>query len=488
LTGWAHKKHHPVFIYQVKGVPMDQRQFHQHVNSSGLEGSVRSEAWRIYHADGPQPALEFVARVVAEMPPPAPSLRKQPVDYRVWGREFIDEKALTQMNDAARLPVAVAGALMPDAHLGYGLPIGGVLATEDAVIPYAVGVDIACRMMLTVYPLEADVLNQPDEFRRIQKVVMDNTIFGAGLAGLNDGSLDHEVLNAGKWEATPLLRSLRPTAIRQLGTSGGGNHFADVGAFTLDADWGEFGLAPGQYLALLTHSGSRGVGARIAEHYSKLAMSLMPSLDESVKHLAWLPLESEAGAEYWYAMTLAGEFASANHHTIHDRFAKGLGLKPLVSLENHHNFAWREMVMIDEAPREVIVHRKGATPAGEGVLGIIPGTMADRGYVVRGKGNIASLNSASHGGGRQMSRTQAKKTIPPEEQQAYLSARGVTLIGGGLDEAPQAYKRIEDVMGAQSDLVDIVGMFQPRLVRMADDTPPWKKQAVPEGIVDVEGD
>jgi tRNA-splicing ligase RtcB len=469
---------------------MDRRQFDQLVASSKLDGAQRKEAWRIYHTDSPDSAVAYVEGIAAVQPiqPEPIALRENAVPYRVWGAEQIDEAALAQMQAAARLPVAVAGALMPDAHLGYGLPIGGVLATENTVIPFAVGVDIACRMMLTVYPIEAATLAQPDEFEQIKNIVLENTIFGAGAAGLNDGTLEHEVLDESRWTATNLLRGLRNTAIYQLGTSGTGNHFVDVGTFTLKQAWTEFNLPAGQYLALITHSGSRGVGYKIADHYSKLAMSLMPTLDTTVKHLAWLSLDSEAGQEYWHAMELAGEFASANHHIIHARFAKVMAVTPIVSVENHHNFAWRETVNVDGEKREVIVHRKGATPAGKGVLGIIPGTMADVGYIVRGKGNAPSINSASHGGGRMMSRNKAKKTIKPQEQAKYLKAHGVTLLGGGLDEAPQAYKRIEKVIAAQSDLVEIVGVFQPRLVRMADDTPPWKKKAAPSGIVDAEGD
>jgi tRNA-splicing ligase RtcB len=304
---------------------------------------------------------------------------------------------------------------------------------------------------------------------------------------LNDGSLEHPVLDEANWQATPLLRGLRQTAIYQLGTSGGGNHFVDIGVFTLTEENNPLGLQVGEYLALLTHSGSRGVGYKVASHYSRLAMSLLPHLDKTVRHLAWLSLDSEAGQEYWYAMELAGAFASANHHTIHARIGKALGVEPVASVENHHNFAWHERVTVGGVEYDAVVHRKGATPAGKGVFGIIPGTMADIGYVVMGKGEPTSLQSASHGGGRVMSRTYAKNTITPEEQAAYLVEKGVTLIGGGLDESPQAYKRIEAVIAAQQDLVSVVGTFQPRLVRMAADSE-VNVGTLPSGIVDAEGD
>jgi tRNA-splicing ligase RtcB (3'-phosphate/5'-hydroxy nucleic acid ligase) len=139
-------------------------------------------------------------------------------------------------------------------------------------------------------------------------------------------------------------------------------------------------------------------------------------------------------------------------------------------VENHHNFAWRETVLDESGrEREAIVHRKGATPAGSGVLGIIPGTMGDAGYLVRGRGLAASLNSASHGAGRAMSRRSALERITKTVRDQYLRERGVTLLGGGVDEAPQAYKRIEEVIRAQDDLVEIIGTFTPRIVRMADE-------------------
>ena len=199
-------------------------------------------------------------------------------------------------------------------------------------------------------------------------------------------------------------------------------------------------------------------------------MRLQPELDPAVKHLAWLDIDGQEGQEYWVAMNLAGRFASANHAVIHRAVAQAAGLQEVASVENHHNFAWREQL---PDGRTVFVHRKGATPAGEGVLGVIPGSMADPGYVVRGRGLPEGLNSASHGAGRQLSRKKAIATISKRERDAYLAERGVRLLGGGLDESPQAYKRIEDVIAAQSDLVSIVGKFTPRIVRMADDGKDW---------------
>jgi tRNA-splicing ligase RtcB len=225
----------------------------------------------------------------------------------------------------------------------------------------------------------------------------------------------------------------------------------------------ELGLPAGEYLALLSHSGSRGAGATVADHYSKLAMDLHPELPKELRHLAWLDLDSDAGREYWAAMQLMGQYAAANHACIHHHVVKALGAKVLLDIENHHNFAWKE----EHDGETVIVHRKGATPAGVGVLGIIPGSMGAPGFVVRGKGNEASLNSAAHGAGRRMSRKQAKKSFTWSDVKKYLRERDVTLLSAGLDEVPMAYKDIHEVMAAQADLVETLARFDPRLVKMA---------------------
>jgi len=389
-------------------------------------------------------------------------LREVALPYPVWGRENIDPGSLAQMDNAMRLPITVAGALMPDAHLGYGLPIGGVLATENTVIPYAVGVDIACRMRLSLYAVSPYLLGQkPGLF---ENSLWEQTAFGMGAQWQGKQRAEHEVLDDGAWKATGLLKGLQDNAARQLGTSGTGNHFVEWGAFRLDEPL--LGLAPGEYLALLSHSGSRSVGFKIADRYSKLAREVHPDLDAAVRHLAWLSLDSEEGQEYWLSMELAGRFASANHYVIHHRVAAAVGLKEVGVVENHHNFAWSEKL---PDGRSVIVHRKGATPAGEGVLGIIPGSMGDAGYLVRGRGVAASLASASHGAGRLMSRRAALDSISKSARDDYLRKSGVVLLGGGMDESPQAYKPIDQVIAAQSDLVELLGKFTPRIVRMADE-------------------
>src|SRR5262245_54308098 len=386
--------------------------------------------------------------------------RTSDAPYTVWG-ENLESDALTQMRNACKLPVAAAGALMPDAHVGYGLPIGGVLATHDAVIPYAVGVDIACRMKMTVLDLPVATLANDQAW--LTKAIERETRFGIG--GSFKTRRQHDVMDA-DWNVTRLTAHLKDRAWAQLGTSGSGNHFVEFGVVTvLNAD---VGLPTGKYLALLSHSGSRGTGAQIAQHYSTLARNSHPELPKELSYLAWLDLSSEPGQEYWSAMELMGQYAAANHALIHAHIARALGVEVRLDLENHHNYAWRERHLLpDGTERDVIVHRKGATPAGAGVLGIIPGSMGTPGYVVRGKGSAASLRSAAHGAGRRMSRTRAKASLTWDVAKRLLKERGVTLLSAGLDEVPMAYKDIDEVMAAQRDLVEPLARFEPRLVKMA---------------------
>ncbi len=400
-------------------------------------------------------AGEF-AKALLRAPKP---LRVGTAPWLQWGTD-LEPEAVNQLARACQLPISVAGALMPDAHVGYGLPIGGVLATENAVIPYAVGVDIACRMKMTVldWPLR-DLDRKRD---RLVRAIEQETRFGVG-ASFKDRR-EHSVLDL-DWSVSPVTKQSKDRAWAQLGTSGSGNHFVEFGVFSTDQKVGE--LAPGQYAALLSHSGSRGTGAAVCDRYSKLAMEQHPELPKELKHLGWLSLESAEGQEYWEAMELMGQYAAANHALIHEHISKNLGTTVLLDVENHHNFAWRERHTIQGQERDVVVHRKGATPAGVGVSGIIPGSMATPGFLVRGLGNPESLHSASHGAGRVMSRTKALDTFEWEKVNRVLRERNVHLISAGLDEVPMVYKDIHSVMSAQSDLVEVLGKFQPRLVKMA---------------------
>lgn len=425
-------------------------------------------------ANADDPIWGSVARAL--MTPAGRPLRSEPAPLGIWGRvgEDIDQASVDQVRRACELPIAAAAALMPDAHVGYGLPIGGVLATRNAVIPFAVGVDIACRMKVTVLDLDPGLLDTDAGRERLTDAIETETRFGVGAEfgkrgdGRNSRRRDHAVMDE-DWSVTPVTNRLKDKAHAQLGTSGSGNHFVEFGVLTVEDGEPDrpLGLGPGRYLALMSHSGSRGSGAAVCDLYARLATDLHPELDAQHRHLAWLDLDSQPGREYWEAMNLMGRYASANHACIHHHIARNLGAEVLAGVENHHNFAWEERHTIDGVEETLIVHRKGATPAGVGVLGVIPGSMADPAFIVVGKDGAGSLSSASHGAGRVMSRTQAKNSFRWASVKDLLRERGVTLISAGIDENPGVYKDIRRVIAQQSDLVRPVARFDPRLVKMA---------------------
>lgn len=398
---------------------------------------------------------EFARELTADEVEPL----RQAIEYQTWGDD-IDDGAHAQMRDACRVPSAVGAALMPDAHIGYGLPIGGVLACDGAVIPYAVGVDIACRMKLSVLDMPADALTKRRNL--LEEALMGGTRFGVGVE--HRPKQQHPVLDQ-DWDVTRITREKKDTAWKQLGTSGSGNHFVEFGLLTLAERDDELNLDAGEYLALLSHSGSRGAGAAVCSTYSAIAQRMLPAGCSELGRLSWLDLQSEAGQEYWAAMNLMGDYAAANHAVIHRLVAKLAGAKVIAGVENHHNFAWKEF----HGDKEVVVHRKGATPAAAGELGVIPGSMADPAFVVRGRGNPASLTSASHGAGRRMSRKKAKDTYRFNAVKQDLAKKGITVLAAGSDEVPGVYKDIRQVMAAQQDLVDVVAQFDPKIVRMCGD-------------------
>ena len=408
-----------------------------------------------------------VWRKVAEVLSPSKAevstyeLRATSLPYTIYGAENIDQLAKSQMEMAMRLPITVSGALMPDGCAGYGLPIGGVLATtDDVVIPYAVGKDIGCRMSLTILDAEADFLEKHQD--RAVEALINNTAFG--LDGIVPYKQYHPLFDRSEFKDIPILKKLRDKAVRQLGSSGKGNHFVDICEVELPQT-NALKLPDGKYIGILSHSGSRGLGAAIADYYTAIAKETC-KLPRQAGPFAWLSLNTEAGQEYWICMEIAGEYSAINHEFIHFNVAKALRLKPIGNVSNHHNFAWRERL---PDGREIIIHRKGATPAHLGELGIIPGSMATLGYIVSGKGNAESLFSASHGAGRTMSRLDARNSISRYALKKYLAENDVTLIGGTPEEAPQAYKDINKVIESQKELVNIEGMIIPRIVRMSED-------------------
>ncbi len=397
-------------------------------------------------------------RAAESSPASAPhGKRESDAPWCMWGSD-IDPAAIEQMQNACRLPISVQGALMPDAHVGYGLPIGGVLATDNAVIPYAVGVDIACRMKLTVIDMPVNSLERHRD--ELIRVLESQTLFGAGREFSKPH--DHPVMHE-DWDFCKAVAQTKSKARGQLGTSGSGNHFVEYGTLTLPEAIRD--LPAGTYLAILSHSGSRGAGSIIANHFSKVARDLHKKLPRQMQHLGWLSLTSDAGRDYWRAMHLMGMYAAANHEIIHHKLTRALKSQMLFQMENHHNFAWKET----HGGRNVIVHRKGATPAGVGVLGMIPGSMASPGFLVRGKGEAASLNSAAHGAGRLLSRSEAKNRFAWSNVRRELEAAGITVLSAGVDEVPGAYKDIHKVMREQADLVEIIARFDPKIVKMAKD-------------------
>jgi tRNA-splicing ligase RtcB len=298
---------------------------------------------------------EFAKALLNSPPPP----RAEPVKYRQWG-SGLESEAIMQMEKACLLPISVAGALMPDAHVGYGLPIGGVLATEGAVIPYAVGVDIACRMKMTILDIPVRDLEQKQD--RLTRAIEAETRFGVGATFKQ--RREHDVMDA-DWSVSGVTKQNKDRAWSQLGSSGSGNHFVEFGTFTTHgpiATAGQKELPAGTYVALLSHSGSRGTGAAVCDYYSKLAFAKRrDSLPSELLRLAWLSLDSQEGQEYWNAMELMGRYAAANHALIHKHVAQNLGANVLLDLENHRKRAshgMHELLTRKSNPRN-FCRRKG---------------------------------------------------------------------------------------------------------------------------------
>ena len=374
----------------------------------------------------------------------------------------IPYNAIEQMNEVMRIPPAEDGALMPDAHQGYAMPIGGVVGLDNAVSPSFVGYDIACRMTVSLLDLTPDALlkNKADIAYHMNQV----TRFGLG--SMFEVRRDHSVMSNPLWEELPNLKALKPKAQEQLGSSGGGNHFFDalIGEVLIQVPWllgvdGAMLEVGDSFTAIMTHSGSRGTGYKTATYYQKLAVKETKQKYTGIRQgYEWLSLDSEAGKEYWAAMNLMGEYAQANHDRIHYHFASSSGIMPYHKYENHHNFAWKE--------DGLIVHRKGATPASQGEVGIIPGTSSTHSFLVEGLGNPLSLNSSSHGAGRPFSRTEAKRRYNQEEYDAKVDPN-ILMFGVAQDETFMSYKDIDRVISVQDGvLVKVVARMSPQIVIM----------------------
>lgn len=380
-------------------------------------------------------------------------MRERPVAYKLWldPEMPVDGGAIDQLKTALSLPVAVGGAGMPDLHKGYSLPIGGVVVLDNAISPAFVGYDISCMMMLTILDTDDEFPAQLEREEVRQDFlgwVLASTSFGLGSVS---GKVDHKVMADPLWNESMHLKHLKQLAASQLGSSGAGNHFADV-VSGVHADGCPF-------VGLLTHSGSRGVGNKIGHVFSDLADRSAAARFKFPTGYGWFDLRSDLGHEYKQVMELMGAYALANHELIHAKFLKVSGFNRKEMVTNKHNFAW-----VDEAG--LVYHRKGATPAHAGQAGIIPGSSGSPSYLVEGKGNPESWYSASHGAGRPYSRTEAKRRFDAGTFRDHMHANGITYHGIASDETVAAYKDINKVIQAQSDLIDITAVMLPKVVVM----------------------
>ncbi len=381
---------------------------------------------------------------------------------KLW-LDDIEGQALAQAKNLANLPFTYKHvAIMPDAHPGYGMPIGGVLATENAIIPNAVGVDIGCGMCAvrtTLTEIARDDL----------KKILGSQKSKRGIRALIPVGFKHQTTAQNPelmpdLEAVDKVKKSRVVQLieagqKQLGTLGGGNHFIEIQS-------GNDG-----YIWLMIHSGSRNIGLKIASYYNQLAVKMNEKWRSSVPkkwELAFLPLDSAKGWDYMAEMQYCVDFALANRKLMMERAKEAIAevipdvdFAPLINIA--HNYA----VMEEHFGKKVTVHRKGATRARQGEYGIIPGSQGSMSFIVTGKGNPESFSSCSHGAGRVLGRKQAQRNLDLKEQQKILDDLGVLhelRAKRGLDEAPGAYKDITKVMASQTDLVDIAVSLKPLAV------------------------
>lgn len=370
-----------------------------------------------------------------------------------WGAENIDPQTIEQASRTAKLPFVEGHvALMPDAHVGIGSTVGSVIPTQNAIIPSAIGVDIGCGMCAMQLDIKAGQLG---DLSGLMPDIEEAIPGGKGKSSRTDlyDSIDIEK-EIGWWGGTEATSKLKSKAIDQCGTLGSGNHFFEI---CLDEN---------DYVWLVLHSGSRGIGNELAKGHIKGARSLMERyfIELEDKDLAYYVEGTEEFQRYISDMLWAQEYAFLNRKVMMDRAyyafrnyigRKGWGVCSSVQQINcHHNFTQKE----NHHGKNLWITRKGAIKAAKGDLGIIPGSMGARSYIVRGLGNPASYNSCSHGAGRQYSRTKAKELFSPEilaarmEGKVWNADRAQYLV----DEIPDAYKPIEAVMEAQKDLVEVV--------------------------------
>lgn len=383
------------------------------------------------------------------------------VPIKMW-LDDIEDGALDQARNLANLPFVFKHiAIMPDAHQGYGMPIGGVMATKGVVIPNAVGVDIGCGMCA----VDLGEVELPTE--TLKKIM--GGIREAVPVGFKKHSKNQLGMPTGYTGSDlPVVFREYSNALKSLGTLGGGNHFIEIQK-DLNTN----------HVWVMIHSGSRNLGFQVAKHYNKLAIVINERYYSQVLKvvgLAFLPIDSDERESYLAEMQYCVDFALANRDFMMNRVLEAIEeVVGTLLLQQRINVAHNYAAMEHHFGQNVMVHRKGATKAYLDQLGIIPGSQGSKSYIVRGKGNEQSFKSCSHGAGRKMSRTAAikgvdeegKKRLVLEEQQALLDAMGVihsVRTVKDLDEAPGAYKDIKVVMASQTELIDIVVELTPLAV------------------------
>jgi tRNA-splicing ligase RtcB (3'-phosphate/5'-hydroxy nucleic acid ligase) len=386
------------------------------------------------------------------------TINSERIPIKLWLNE-VEEGALKQAKNLANLPFSFRHiAIMPDCHEGFGMPIGGVLATSGVIIPNAVGVDIGCGMCAIKTSL-------PDIGKDVLKKIVGEVKQSIPLGFKHHKERqDHRLMPEDyDLDAIPVTAREYNSALRQIGTLGSGNHFI------------EFQKGSDGHIWIMIHSGSRNIGKQVADHYNRLAGRLNEqwgSPQTKTMQLAYLPVDSDEGQVYISEMNYCIDFAFANRKHMATRVAEiiseltgceFLDIEGQEMINIAHNYAAQEK----HFERDVFVHRKGATRAGKGQLGIIPGSQGAQSYIVRGKGIAESFESCSHGAGRVMGRKEAMRRLDLQTERKKLEEKGVLHslhTPRDLDEAASCYKNIDEVMRNQNDLVDIVIELQPLAV------------------------
>jgi tRNA-splicing ligase RtcB len=365
---------------------------------------------------------------------------------KLW-LDNIEQGALEQAKNIANLPFTFRHvALMPDAHQGFGMPIGGVLATKDVIIPNAVGVDIGCGMCAVKTSLDSV---PPKLLKKLMTAIRQQIPFGFKH---HKKEQDHKLMpDTSNVISGGIVEQEYRSALTQIGTLGGGNHFIEIQQGSEGHIW------------IMIHSGSRNIGLKVASHYNRLAKKLNEKWKSKVPpnwQLAFLPDDVNEAKNYFSEMQYCIDFAYANRKLMMDRIKDifndefGSSFLELEFVNIAHNYAQEE----DHFGEKVIVHRKGATSAREGETGIIPGSQGTKSYIVKGKGNQESFTSCSHGAGRKMGRKEAQRSLDLEQEKKQLDKQGIIHAirnTRDLDEAPGAYKNIDIVMENQKDLVEV---------------------------------